>query len=277
MKHRHGFTLIELLVVISIIALLIAILLPALGAARRSARQMQNTVNLRSLHQAQVIYAEQNKGYYTGLNSDGTVMTGAEVAEDGNVAPSMTWGNPGHFVMPRFALLAFNDVVDYEHLLSPEEKDGSREVWDGVARFSHRYISYAALDLGTISGNPLQPDQYAQALKSWRNDVGSQTPIFCDRNTTGNTNFSLDPGASVWDSEKWTGSVVWNDGHAGTEEDVLMDSTKVGNSSADEDPLFDNGSSMINGKPYRRGQHVRMLKFNDSRTAGSFADPSIEP
>ncbi|MEQ9454698.1 MAG: prepilin-type N-terminal cleavage/methylation domain-containing protein [Phycisphaeraceae bacterium] len=63
MTRRNAFTLIELLVVISIIALLIGILLPALGAARQTARTMGCLSNMRTFGLAHQIYGVDNNGY----------------------------------------------------------------------------------------------------------------------------------------------------------------------------------------------------------------------
>ena len=62
MKRQHAFTLIELLVVISIIAVLIAILLPSLRMAREQAKTVYCSNNLKNIHLAVQMYAEDNDG-----------------------------------------------------------------------------------------------------------------------------------------------------------------------------------------------------------------------
>ncbi|WP_428388018.1 type II secretion system protein [Mucisphaera sp.] len=63
-QNPGGFTLIELLVVISIIALLIGILLPALGAARETARNMSCLSNVRQLTISLVTYSVDNQSKF---------------------------------------------------------------------------------------------------------------------------------------------------------------------------------------------------------------------
>jgi prepilin-type processing-associated H-X9-DG protein len=62
-RRPGAFTLVELLVVIGIIAALVALLLPSLNKARESAFKVKCMSNIRSIGQAQLAYAAENKGY----------------------------------------------------------------------------------------------------------------------------------------------------------------------------------------------------------------------
>ncbi|MFI4910266.1 MAG: type II secretion system protein [Sedimentisphaeraceae bacterium JB056] len=66
-KRADGFTLIELLVVISIIALLMAVMMPALSKARALAKKTICTSNVRQVMTAQMIYVQENDGWVTPL------------------------------------------------------------------------------------------------------------------------------------------------------------------------------------------------------------------
>src|SRR4051812_45137187 len=98
-SSSSAFTLVELLVVIGIIAVLIAILLPALNRAREAAKQVQCLSNMKQLSNAVMMFANENRGWMPGRagssmsyndTSSGTIniknMPGSAAFQGDNVA-----------------------------------------------------------------------------------------------------------------------------------------------------------------------------------------------
>src|SRR5205085_5696783 len=63
-RGRGAFTLVELLVVVAIIAVLVALLLPVLAGARRSAQDVHCASNVRQLCCGLLAYSSENRGKF---------------------------------------------------------------------------------------------------------------------------------------------------------------------------------------------------------------------
>ncbi len=219
MRPKKAFTLIELLVVISIIALLIGILLPALGAARKNANKMKNSTQTRSIVQAMMTHASSNKDFLPGRNRNGEIPHGDI---------SFTTNLDGHNVQSRYAIMLESQLLDAPVLLSPA--DANNVSWNSViGDVDPKHYSYSLLDI-EVTGVVGAPRQ-----KKWGGGiVGSSTPLVCDRlDVKGFTAGTPTTYKSVWSAtnQNWVGSVAYGDAHTDFEDDPLLDSTRFSASS----------------------------------------------
>jgi len=106
---RWGFSLVELLVVVAIIALLAALLLPALARAKEKARSMQCVSNLRQWGLAYGMYADDNDDALPRRGQGVQVLNQIDRPED--------WFNalPAYFALPSFQQMVTDKQTPSEH------------------------------------------------------------------------------------------------------------------------------------------------------------------
>jgi prepilin-type N-terminal cleavage/methylation domain-containing protein len=109
-ERQRGFTLVELLVVIAIIGVLVALLLPAVQAAREAARRSQCMNNIRQLAVAALNHESAKEEFPLGRG----VGFRQEVQSDGSIK-SVTieqWSHLAH-ILPYAEQTSVHDVVDF--------------------------------------------------------------------------------------------------------------------------------------------------------------------
>lgn len=124
-RRRTGaFTLVELLVVIAIIGTLVGLLLPAVQAARESARRSQCANNIRQLALANLNYLDANKRFPAAIKPSNAWAAGAQPAAS-TYGAGMSWVG---YILPFLEQSALFAKIDFKTI--PTVKDTTDPNWN---------------------------------------------------------------------------------------------------------------------------------------------------
>jgi prepilin-type N-terminal cleavage/methylation domain-containing protein/prepilin-type processing-associated H-X9-DG protein len=175
--HRRGFTLVELLVVIAIIGVLVALLLPAVQAAREAARRSQCTNNLKQLalglhnfHDTYLTFPKHVSPGATGVSWHALVLPFIEQKALGDQvlpnSPSYESGQNANRVLGKYQLPVFQCP-------SCPDKFSSSTI-DNISGFGNAYTTHYVGNMGPIGTNPQTGVPYAS------NPGTTQGRLSCD-------------------------------------------------------------------------------------------------
>ncbi|MCG8583959.1 MAG: prepilin-type N-terminal cleavage/methylation domain-containing protein [Pirellulales bacterium] len=120
MKQKTGFTLVELLVVMAIIAILVAILLPAVNRVRANARSSQSKNNLSQIGKAMKHYEGLGQGNLRHIDWQVKISPFVEDQQAAFVDPADTGGAPSYAATDKLVSMGAND---YKKIVIVESDD----------------------------------------------------------------------------------------------------------------------------------------------------------
>jgi prepilin-type N-terminal cleavage/methylation domain-containing protein len=199
-RHHFAFTLIELLVVIAIIAILAAMLLPALSAAKKRAWTAQCQSNLHQISLGMKLYADENNESYP--ESGGTISwdaTDPQTQKHGwmqqifsSVQNTNVYHCPGNAQLPAANQSAFNYF------------NGVRAAYILAGTFaSVRSPKIAFPEAFVLSGDTIDNDQYFSADDCDKDDY-TQNCVGGDENGT---------PAVEWQAHSQGQNILFEEGH----------------------------------------------------------------